>query len=320
MRRRLMLASLVLMANASAMMQSPGRSVRLGWLVPNQDRATGDWLQLLLKSLNELGYAEGRNLTMLLPANRMAPTRFQEVLAMKPDILVTATLGELDALHRIEKNVPIVMTFVNDPVEAGLAASLARPGGNVTGASSGIGHELYSKRLELLRLALPGLKKVGVLLSDNPDHEAVRGAVQEYAKAAGLGVASATGRTPQEIHAAMESLAKQGAGAVIVLGGTQHATNRVEIGKAGLQSKLALIGPARAYTDAGFLMSLGPSPQQQFHLAARYIDKIAKGAKPGDLAIEQPTKFEMVVNRKTALALHLKLKDELLLQADEVIE
>lgn len=323
--RRQLLAGSIAVAAGAAAARAPARAVRLGWLVSGEDRSRGTWLALFLKHMRELGYVEGLNLTLLLPGDSSGSgaAPIAALLAMKPDVIVVASVTDLVGLRAAHSSVPVVMTWVADPVAAGFAASLARPGGNVTGASAGVGaglaFGLKMKWLELLRTLLPSLDRIGVLLDDSPDHPASLLTLAQGAKGMGIDVLSATGRTAAGVGLAIDDMARRGAAAIVVLGGLQNGSLRSEIGRAALHARLPSIGPNRAYADQGLLLSYGPSPQQQFELAARYVDKIANGARPGELPIEQPSRFELVVNRKVAAALGTKLPTELLLRADEVV-
>ncbi len=321
-RREAMFAAGATLLPWPVLARSPQRPMRLAWLFTGQISLKSGSVQTLLKELNALGYVEGRDVTMLFPRPGQDAylNPYQELLAQKPDIWLVGDVVALQTLKENGNTQPVVITWINDPVAAGFASSLAHPGGNVTGASGGIGHGLFVKRLELLRSVSPSLKRVGVLLSDDPNHAVVLSVLEAHGREVGVSVISAKGQTEQDLRQAIASLARQGATALIVLGGHLQSTLRRPIAAAAQAARLPAISNNRSYVLDGLLLSYGPSGQQQYQLAARYVDKIARGAKPGDLPIEQPTTFELLVNRKTAEALGIKLKQDLLLRADEVIE
>ena len=211
------------------------------------------------------------------------------------------------------------MTFSPNPVQFGFAASLAHPGGNITGLSDQA-QELLGKKVELIRLIAPGTKRIGVLMINSAGHRESLDVLSRAAKTAGVVVSAEQVPSAAELEKAVRSLKKKGISAVVIFGGPPFVGLRKAIAGLATRSKMFTISPTRAYVDDGGLLSYGSSPSQQNELAAGYVDKILKGAKPGDLPIQQPTKFELVINRKTADALGMKLSPELLLRADEVIE
>jgi len=214
--------------------------------------------------------------------------------------------------------VPIVLAIAEDPVEAGFIASLARPGGNVTGLSIQRADTL-GKRLELLREVRPGLRRLAILANvGDPNIVREMGEVEAAARTLGLEVAKLEIRKPEDIAPAFEAL--KGANALYVCGDPLVNTNRVRINTLALAARLPTMHFVKVYVEAGGLMSYGPSFADLFRRAGDYVDKILRGAKPGELPVEQPTKFELVINLKTAKALGIEIPPMLLARADEVIE
>jgi ABC-type uncharacterized transport system substrate-binding protein len=237
------------------------------------------------------------------------------------DVIVTATDAATAAVKRETQTIPIVMTISNDPVGAGFVASLARPGGNVTGFSQ-LSPELSGKRLELLREAVPGLSRVALLW--NPD---VRGAVLDYKESEGaarslrLELQSVEVSRAEDLDRAFSIVTNQRAQALVLAAVNPVAfAKRGQIASFAQKNRLPSMYATKEYVDAGGLMSYGPSDPDTLRRAAIYVDKILKGAKPGDLPVEQPTKFELVINLKTAKALGLTIPQSLLVRADEIIQ
>jgi putative ABC transport system substrate-binding protein len=242
-----------------------------------------------------------------------------ELVRLKVDVIVTTTDVAIAAIKRQTQTIPIVMASSTDPVGTGFVASLARPGGNVTGLSS-VSPELSAKRLELLREALPGLSRVAIMW--NPD---VRGAVLDYketdtaARSLHLQLQSVEVSRADDFDRAFSALTTGRAEALVVVGSALVFTNRSQIASLALKNRLPTMSGISQYADAGGLISYGPNLADLWRRAATYVDKILKGAKPGELPVEQPTKFELIINLKTAKALGLTLPPSLLQRADEVI-
>ena len=214
------------------------------------------------------------------------------------------------------------MVFPSDPVGSGLVESLARPGGNVTGVTN-LETELHVKGVELLHAVVPKAKRMAVLMSsDNPVHPSDLKAIQGAAKSFGLTVLPTMVRSSEDFEGAFRSMAKEKAGALIVLGGAPFTTPaaRDKLLELAAKTKLPTMYRTRWFVDAGGLLSYGQSPAKTWRLVATYVDKILKGTKPADLPVQQPTEFELVINLKTAKALGLTIPQTLLLQADQVFE
>jgi putative ABC transport system substrate-binding protein len=275
--------------------------------------------------LRELGYVEGK--TVLLEvrlsgdAVERLPQLARELVALKPDVIVATNDVAIASVRRETQTIPIVMAFSSDPAGAGFVASLARPGGNVTGLST-LSPETSGKRLELLREVVPGLSRVALLWT--PDS---RGNLLDYketeavARSLHLELQSIELFRVEDLDRAFSAVTKGRAQALIVPAGNPIIIARQDqVASFAQRSRLPSIHGARQYVDNGGLMSYGPSTADLFRRAATYVDKILKGAKPADLPVEQPTRFELVINLKTAKALGLTIPPSLLARADEVIE
>ena len=242
-------------------------------------------------------------------------------MGLKVDVIVTNTDGAIAAVKRETQTIPIVMVASSDPVGTGFVASLARPGGNVTGLSS-MSPELSGKRLELLREVVPGLSRVALVW--NPD---VRGALLDYnamegaARSLRLQLQSVEVPRAEDFDRAFSAITKDRAQAFVLPAGNPVAfSNRGQIASFAQKNRLPSIYGAKEYVDAGGLMSYGPSLPDMFRRAATYVDKILKGAKPADLPVEQPTKFELVINLKTAQQIGVTIPPNVLARADQVIK
>jgi len=272
----------------------------------------------------ELGYVEGQNLvTEVRAAGR--PERFpnlvSEVIRLKVDVIVAWSTAGILAAKQATSTIPIVMGSSGDPVAAGLVRSLSRPGGNITGLSM-MFPELSTKYVELVRAAVPRASRIFALMDGNsPRIDLMMLAdMQAAAKTSGMTVQPIDAASPDEIEQAFMKAKRDGADSMIVLGGGRHYAQRARITALALKHRLPGIYQARAFVEAGGLISYGPDLRELARHAARYVDKILKGAKPGDLPIEQPTKFELVINLTTAKALGLTIPPSLLARADQVIE
>jgi putative ABC transport system substrate-binding protein len=304
--------------------QQPTKVYRIGVLSPNAresptSRAVYDELR---NSLGELGYAEGRNIVIdarwAEGRTERLPALAAELAALKPDLLVATTTQATLVAKQAAPAMPIVMVNVTDPVGFGLVASLARPDGNVTGLTD-FGLELSLKSVELVRELIPKATRIAVLMSDNPVHPFQLREIQSAAKRFEITIVPASAMTTDELEKAV-TFAKANAAALIVLGGGLQSGNREKISELAKEAKLPTVAYVRPYVDAGALASYGQKVLPQYRLAATYVDKILKGAKPADLPVEQPTKFELILNLKTAKSIGIVIPQSLLLRADEVIQ
>jgi len=252
------------------------------------------------------------------------PALAVELVALKVDVIFVGggtrvTLGAMQAT----KTIPIVFTAVGDPVESGLVTSLARPGGNVTGLSA-LSPELVGKRLELLKQAVPGVDRVAVLwrpgaLGERTDKDMLTGA-DVAARALGVRLQFVEAQDADEFAKAFSDMSSSRAGALTVLPSNRFLREHRRLVDLAAKNRLPAVYTSREFVDAGGLMSYGANEPDLFRRAATYVDKILKGAKPGDLPVEQPTKFELVINLKTAKALGLTIPQSVLARADEVIQ
>jgi len=304
--------------------QQAGKMPRLGILASGSPPPRpGGSVETFLHGLRDLGYVEGQNLVIAIRYAEGRPERLPELaadLVRHPVDVLVAAGGTPVALaaKRATTTIPIVMTNVGDPVEAGLVASLARPGGNLTGLSS-MSPDITGKRLELLKEVVPALSRVAVLWNPaNPSAALQLQELQTAARALQLQVQALEVRGPDEFDHAFN--AAQGAGAVVVLGDPMFTQHRTRITALARRSRLPGMYVFRQFVEAGGLMSYGVSLSDLWRRAASYVDKILKGAKPADLPVEQPMKFELVLNLKTAQALGVTLPPHLLVLADQVIQ
>ena len=314
-----LILSLLAVPRAAAA-QPAGKVWRIGYLIAG----SGGINEAFRQGLRDLGYVEGQNLTL---EYRHADDQLErladlaaELVRLPVDIFVIPGENAARAVQQATHTIPIVLAAGGDPVGSGLVASLARPGGNLTGLSL-MGTELEGKRLELLKEAVPTASRVGVLF--NP--ASIR-AVHQWretertAQSLGVQLHALEVRQADEVERAFATATSAGAAALIVLRSVVMETHRTQILQLAAQSRLPVMSDLREFVDDGGLMSYGPSVSEAWRRAATYVDKILKGARPADLPIEQPTKFELVLNRKTAQALGITFPPTLLLLADEVIQ
>ena len=274
-----------------------------------------------VRGMRELGYVEGKNLSITWrfadnSQERMG-TMAAELVQSNVDVIVTLGVPPTAAAKRATTTIPIVMGTSTDPLSAGLVASLSRPGGNITGLSNAA-TDMSLKHFELMTTVVPKLTRIGVL--SNPATSTNATMVREIgarAQAAKVSIVQADAQTPQQIDSAVAQLASTGA--MVVLLSPLFNDYRARIAELALKYRLPSVSSIWQYAEAGGLLNYGPNLAAHFHRAATYVDKIFKGAKPGDLPIEQPTTYEMIVNRKTAQALRIAVPQELLLRADKVI-
>ena len=308
----------------AARAQQPGRVYRIGVLELSPAASNAANFDALRKGLRELGYVEGQNLVLDYRSADGRAERFPqlaaELLRLNVDLIVTRGTPAVMAAKNATGTVPIVMAASGEPVETGVIAGLARPGGNVTGLSA-LSTKLVAKRLELLRETVAGIRRIALLA--NMGNPSVPAQWEEFKTAApllGFEAQLLDVRKPEDIVRAFDTAIAQRADAICVPNDTVTLTNRGQVVELAAKHRLPAMYNNREWIDAGGLMAYGVSYPDLYRRAAIFVDKIFKGATPADLAVQQPTKFELVINLKTARALGLEIPPTLLARADEVIE
>jgi putative ABC transport system substrate-binding protein len=311
----------------AAQAQQAAKSARIGYLAVSL-AAPPQLREAFRQGLRDLGYVEGRNLVIEYRfaegKSERLPALAAELVALKVDVIVAAagTLSVL-AAKQATRTLPIVFIGAGDPVTSGLITSLARPGGNVTGSSL-LFPELVGKCLEHLKQAVPGVSRVAVLMHpgavpERTEKDILKGA-EVAARTLGVRLQFVEARGPENFDRAFSDMTRARAGALTVLSSPMFASERRRLVDLALKNRLPTVFSFREYVDAGGFISYGPDLADLFRRAATYVDRILKGAKPADLPVEQPTKFELVINLKTAKALGLTIPPSVLGRADEVIQ
>ena len=303
--------------------QQPGKRPTIGFLGATTPTIWSAFVSAFLMRLRELGWADGQNIAIEYRWAEGRESRYAqfaaELVQRNVDIIVTAGTPAVLAVMKATSTIPIVFASASDPVQTGLVSSLARPGGNVTGLSNQQA-DLGGLRLELLREIVSGLKRVAVLGNVNsPNVTLEMNSVLAAATKLGFEAFRLEVRKTEDIDAGMESL-KGRADALYICSDPLVTTHRVRINTLAVSQKLPTMNAFREYVQAGGLMSYGPNFPDLFRRAAEYVDKILRGAKPADLPVEQPTKFDLVINLATAKALGLMISQALLMRANEVVE
>ena len=316
----------LLAAPLAAEAQQADKVYRIGILgnVPLTDPSGARFWGEFSQGLRDLGYVEGRNITI---ENLSSDGRYERLPALaadlvrhKVDIIVAPAAQNVLAAKQATRTIAIVMVSVGDPGGNGLVASLARPGGNVTGTSF-LTSAMVGKQLELLKQITPRVARLAVLLNPaNHGHLLALDEAKVAARSLGVPLQAVEARGPADLEGAFAAMTGERAGALFVPWDGMFLFHSVRITQLAARTRLPAMYGQRRYVDAGGLVSYGPSALESFRGAAAYVDKILKGAKPGDLPIEQPTKFELVINLKTAKALGLTIPPSLLQRADQVIE
>ncbi|WP_158237529.1 ABC transporter substrate-binding protein [Bradyrhizobium forestalis] len=306
--------------------QQPARRVyRVGYLASASREQTLRNVRAFEAGLRSLGYRVGENVVIEYrfadgDMGRLAALA-TEVAGLGVDVIVSGTNATTVAAMKATRTIPIVMANSAEPVSAGLVASLARPGGNVTGFSSEPGDEINGKRLEFLKDTLPNLSRVGILWNPDfvPNQDRLT-SLWEAAKTLGLTLVPAEARGPDILEQAFATMESERAQVLVVLSDGVLFNHRGLIGAMAVRNRLPAISAVREYAEAGFLLSYGTDLPDQFRRSATLVDKIFKGTKPGDLPVERPTKYELVINLRTAKALGINMPPTLLTRADVVIE
>jgi putative tryptophan/tyrosine transport system substrate-binding protein len=317
---------LTLAATSPAFAQAPAKVFRIGTLVPGSRPPGADWKQrwAFLQGLRELGWVEGQNIAI---EDRWAdakterlPALAAELVRMKVDLILTLSWPAAVAAKQATSTIPIVIVAAGDPVGTGLVVSLAHPGGNITGLGD-LATELSAKRLELLKEAVPTLSRVAVLWNSADGGMTLRfRQIQVAAVKLGVTVRPLGIQEPGDFEQAFAAMAQERPDALFVIADPLVTSNRKRILDFTAQNRLPAMYEFKSYADDGGLIAYGPSMPDMLRRGAAYVDKILKGARPSDLPVEQPTRFELVVNLKTAKALGLTIPQSILLRADDVIQ
>ncbi len=317
------IAFVLVVAGPVAPAQQPKKAPRIGILPPGPISERVHLWEAFRQGLRELGYVEGQNIILVFPSGEVKPERLPdlaaELVSLKVDVIVAATTVAVQAAKQATKAIPIVMPTASDPVETGLVASLARPGGNITGLTP-ISSQLSGKRLELLKEVVPRLSRVAVL--SNPTNVGVpvqMGETEVAARAFGVQLQSLEVRGSDDFERVFQAARKERAGALITLDDALLFTHRTRVVKLAAKSRLPAVYGLREFVEVGGLMSYAANLADMYRRAATFVDKILKGRTPTDLPVEQPMKFEFIVNLKAAKQIGLTIPPNVLVRADKVI-
>ena len=316
-------AFVLVVAGAAAQAQQPGKVPRIGLLSPFSPSATASWHQAFRQGLRDLGWVEGKNVSIEYRYAEGKSDRLPELAAdlvrLKVNIIVAAVNTDALAAKNATRTIPIVVASAGDPVAIGLVASLARPGGNITGLSQ-ISPELAGKRLELLKEIVPKLSRVAVIWNPQGTTSPLSWKeIQLPARELGVQLHSLEIQSPNDFAKAFEEATRARAGALAIMPDPLFARNLKRIAELAAKSRLPSIFHLEEFVESGGLVAYGVDRSDQFRRAATYVDKILKGAKPADLPVEQPTKFELVINLKAAKQIGLTIPPNVLARADRVI-
>jgi putative ABC transport system substrate-binding protein len=314
----------LLAAPLAADAQQAGRTVTIGYLGNSSPSLESNFVEAFRKGLRQLGYVEGRNLIIRFAwaegQQERHPVLARELVRLKPDVILTAGTPGTLAAKQATQSIPIVMAIAGDPVGAGLVSSLARPGGNVTGHST-LTPEVEGKRLELLKEAVAKLSRVAVLRNPaNPFTPISWKATQAAAEALGVKLQPVEVRGPNDLDRAFARIKAAHPDGLVLIPDLFLYTYRASIVQFLVKNRFPAIFPLREFAQEGALMTYGANYPDMYRHAATYVDKILKGAKVADLPVEQPTRFELVINLKTAKALGLTIPPSIMVRADHVIQ
>jgi ABC-type uncharacterized transport system substrate-binding protein len=320
----LVICALLLALCFSARAEQPGRVPRIGILPPGPISERVHLWEAFRQGLRDLGYVEGQNITLVFPSGEVKPERLPnlaaDLVSLKVDVIVAAATVAVKAAKEATKTIPIVMPIATDPVETGLVTNLARPGGNITGLSY-MSSDLSGKRLDLLKEVVPKVSRIAVLSSPSSKNAPPQMREMELAShALGAQLQRLEVRRPDDFEKVFQAATRERAGALITLDDAFVFTHRAQIVKLAAKSRLPAIYGFREFVEAGGLMSYAANLSDMYRRAATYVDKILKGAKPADLPVEQPTKFELVINLKAAKQIGLTIPPTVLFRADKVIK
>jgi putative ABC transport system substrate-binding protein len=324
-REFLIAAGALLAAPLAAGAQQAGKVFRIGYLsAPTRESVEGI-LEAFLRALRELGWIEGQNVVIEYrwaegDLERL-PGLAQDLVRRNVDVIVAPAASAALAAKQATSTIPIVMIFPNDPVGQGLVSSLRRPGGNVTGTTNIPISDMLGKRLQILKEAVPNATRVAIVYdpTDQVISRPMKG-LEAAARSLGIQLQYVEARGPEDFDGAFATMERQRADALLVAGGTTFLINRTRFNEFALKRRLPTMFSVREGVEAGGLVAYGVNMTDFVGRSAAYVDKILKGTKPADLAVEQPTKFELIINLKAAKALGLTIPQPLLLRADEVIQ
>lgn len=297
---------------------------RVGWLAFGSEASGAELFAALIQGMRDLGWLEGKNVEYRIvyaysDVNRM-DVLARELIRQKAEVIVAGSAPTARALQRATKTLPIVMANVANPVGTGLVASLAKPGGNITGIAN-LYDEVLGKMIGVLHEVAPGARRVAILLNEtNPVHPVFWAAAQKASSSLDLVALRVVADTPAQLGAAVGEIVRQRAQAVVVVTDGMYLTERAKLQELMQTTQLPVAYALREHVIAGGLLSYGADLAANYRNAAKYVDKILKGAKPADLPVEQATKFDLVINLKTAKSLGITIPKDILLRADEVIQ
>jgi putative tryptophan/tyrosine transport system substrate-binding protein len=312
-------------ATRAANAQQAGKVYRIGYLSAPSRASVEQALQAFLRRLRELGLVEGQNLIIEYrwadgKAERL-PELAAELVQLKVDLIVAPAGSAALVAKKATSTIPIVMLFPVDPVGLGLVASLGRPGGNVTGTTLSPGSEIFGKQLQILKEAIPRASRFAIVANPaEPGFTSQMNEVETAARSLGIRLQHVEVRGPEDLDSAFAAMARERAEALLVQGSSTFLVHRKRLAELAVKGRLPTMSNFREMVEAGSLMAYGVNMADFIGRAAVFVDKILKGAKPADLAVEQPTKFELVINLKTAKALGLTIPPPVLARADEVIQ
>ena len=304
--------------------QQPAKVHRIGYLTAGPISPRTHLVEAFRQGLGELGYVEGHNFALVIRSAEQGPEqlpdRAAELVRLNVDVIVAVTTPAVQAAQQATRKIPIVMVAVADPVATGFVASLARPGSNITGLSL-LSAELSGKRLQLLKEVVPRVSRVAVLWNPtNPSNVLQIGETKVAAQALGVQLQSLEVRGTEDFENAFQAATRERAGALIMLDDPLFVTHRTRIVGLTAKSRLPAMYGLTGFAEAGGLMTYGANVPDMHRRAATYVHKILKGAKPVDLPVEQPTRFELVINMKTAKALGITFPPSIMVRADQVIQ
>jgi putative ABC transport system substrate-binding protein len=303
--------------------QQPGKVYHIGYLSTPTRKSVEHVLEAFLRALRELGWVEGQNLVIEYrwadgKVERL-PGLAAELVRLKVDLIVAPAGSAALAAKNATSSIPIVMIFPSDPVGLGLVASLRRPGGNITGTTYAPGSAIFGKQLQILRETIPRVSRVAILSNPADPNEIQMNEVEVAARSLGIHLQRLDARGPEEFDSAFAAMARERAEALLVGGSSTFLAHQARLAELAVKFRLPTMVNFREMVEAGCLITYAINMTDFIGRAAVYVDKILKGAKPADLPVEQPTKFELVINLKTAKALGLTIPQSVLTRADEVI-